>query len=252
MTAAPIVLITRPQPDADAFAQAVELLGAQPVVAPLLVVRAQPMAVLPDARWQAVLLTSRHAAPALQVLGIDTEIPVFTVGDATREAVRLVAGGRETVDSRATARALLQGVRTDCYPEGGPILYLRGREISTDIAGILREEGFSVEERVTYAAETTGIPQALRDVLAQEQKVLAPFFSARTAEVFRDIIRQLDKKEALRQWQALCISPAVAEALDSLPFASVTVARSPDQAGILRLVEAHLTDYIRTDSVSVQ
>lgn len=127
------LLITRPQPGADATAAAVNALGHQPVVQPLLATEAVAWAI-PDALPDAVLLTSaasvRHAGDAAAAL---LHLPAHAVGGATAAAAR-AAGWRDVREGPGTVQALLDGLapsrllhlagadRTDAQPPAGVVV----------------------------------------------------------------------------------------------------------------------------------
>src|SRR4051794_23634043 len=78
------VLVTRPEPDASATARRVAALGWEPVVAPVL--RIIGGAVSCRTRFDAILVTSRNAIPALPEWY--RHLPLLTVGSATASRAR--------------------------------------------------------------------------------------------------------------------------------------------------------------------
>ena len=85
----PTLLLTRPQKDAQAFAQ--EVLSHQPaaqiLISPVLTIT--PIGTLPDlSAYAAVVFTSRHAVACFAHAPIPKKMTCFAVGEATAEAAK--------------------------------------------------------------------------------------------------------------------------------------------------------------------
>ena len=152
------VLVLRPQPGADETAARALGLGLEPVVAPLFTVAPVPWQP-PDARlFDAVLLTSAHAARHARAPAL-FDLPCYAVGEATAAAAaaagfRNVAAG--TADGAAVAAAMARaGVARALHLCGHDHLRVGHPRIA-------------FERRVVYAAEAVealprGAAAALRD-----------------------------------------------------------------------------------------
>jgi uroporphyrinogen-III synthase len=168
--AAPMrLLITRPQPGADATAATLAALGHQPVVQPLLATEAADWA-LPATPPDAVLITSaasvRHAGAAAAAL---MGLPAHAVGGATAAAAR-AAGWRAVREGPGNVQALLDGLppcrllhlagadRTDAQPPAGVVVdiatvyraVLKPLAALPDVAGVLL---YSARTARHFAAE---------------------------------------------------------------------------------------------------
>src|SRR5262249_41001981 len=132
--------ITRARPGADATAARLRTLRIEPVVEPLLEVRALPPAPIDLSGASAIVFTSANAVAAFADRSPERALRVFAVGDATAKAARearfktvLSADG----DVAALASALAQRRRELT----GPIVYPAAAEPAQDLAGALAEVG---------------------------------------------------------------------------------------------------------------
>jgi uroporphyrinogen-III synthase len=87
---------------------------------------------------------------------------------------------------------------------------------------------------ILYAAEAaTALSPAVRERLAAGEIDAVLFFSPRTARTFVNLIRNANMTQACRAIDAVCLSPAVAEAASGVAWRAVHVAASPDQAAMM-------------------
>lgn len=164
------VLITRPQPGADAFAAA--LAGLPTVISPLMEIKPVPAA-LPES--DVVIITSSHAIPAVAPGTL-----CYCVGEATTAAAR--AAGLEAIMAGSTAQAVARRVISD-RPRG-QILYARGRHVAFDMVAALRADGLSARDAVIYDQVDVPLTADAQALLAQPEPVIVPLFSARSAQLF--------------------------------------------------------------------
>jgi uroporphyrinogen-III synthase len=244
----PGVLVTRPEPGAAETARRLVALGFQPVLAPALVLASRPVR-LPDA--QALLLTSRAAARALPIPGaiggglapaLRADLPVLAVGEATAAEAR--ARGFIAVAAAAGDAAALAAAAAERFdPAAGPLLLAVGAGYGQPLAAALRARGFRVVRRIAYAARPApALPEAAATALREGAVVAALFFSRRSAECAISLFQAGGLAASAARMQALAISLPVAEAarrsLAPLLWATIRVARRPDQDSLLDLLVA--------------
>ncbi|MBR0662577.1 uroporphyrinogen-III synthase [Neoroseomonas oryzicola] len=220
----PGVLVTRPEPGAAETAAAVAALGWTPVLAPALLLRPCAPARLPAA--QALLLPSRAAARALDPVAM----PVLAVGEGTAAEAR-ARGFTDVIaaEGEAATLAILAAARLD--PARGPLLLAVGRGYSVDLAAALRARGFRVLRRVTYeAVPAPALPAEAESALRTGQVDAALFTSPRGVRITLGLLRRAGLADAARAIRALAISPRIAEALKSLPWAEIAITSRPDPA----------------------
>lgn len=247
---APLVLVTRPQPDAARTAEDVRRHGHEPLVDPLMRVSDLP-ADLPalfqtGTPPQAWLATSANGAAALArhltagghpLAGI----PLYAVGSRTAAAAR-AAGFTPVYDADGAVADLASLVAARTRPAAGPLIHAAGEEVAGDLAGALAAHGHSVRrlplyEMVPAPALAGKTVTALRTGMVG--RVL--LFSPRSARTFVSLATQAGVLDTMAGVTALCLSAAVARALNETPcgpvgFADVRWADRPRAAALLDLL----------------
>lgn len=233
------VLLTRPRPDAEAFAEALAARGHEALIEPLLeITLAAPSALPPELdAFQALLITSANGLRAFAALTERRDLPVFAVGPASAEAA--TAAGFARVESAAgDVEALAHMVRARLSPKDGVLLHAAGTVQAGDLKGELEAAGFTVTRAVLYTAEAaTRLSDAARAALRAGRVDAVALFSPRTAETFVALLREAGLAEATRPLRALCLSAAVAAKLEGLGWAAVEVAARPENEALLALLD---------------
>jgi uroporphyrinogen-III synthase len=226
------VLITRPEREATALAQALGARGHSPVIAPLF--RLQVLHPPADfaaslADCQAVLITSANGARALAEASEQRSKPIFAVGDTTAATAEGLGFGTVTSASGDSA-SLSDLVRQRLDPANGPLLHVSG----ADVVGELATEGFETRRVVLYEArEAEALPDSARAALEARALDVATFFSPRASEAFVRLVTQARLADTCRSIAAIAISPAAAQPLAGLPFARTVAAERPTRQAVL-------------------
>ena len=156
------MLITRPEPDAQATQERLAALEIEADIAPLMTRQTLPAHLPPAEGFSALALTSSNALRALSELNATTELvdkPVYAVGDRTAHEARQlgfnhVVAADGTLDSLVTTIAL---ARLD-----GPVFYPAGRHLSGDLAHALAPHGLMVVTTPVYEmVAETALPTAM-------------------------------------------------------------------------------------------
>ena len=235
-----LLLVTRPEPDAERTASALRAQGHAVTIASLL--RIEPLA---DAKigagpWSAIVVTSANAARAIAAHPRFTELlalPVLAVGQGTANAMREV-GFDDVISGDGDVGDLARLAASRLRP-GAPLLYLAGADRSGDLAGVLGVQNFMVRVVVIYRAVAADILPAVtaRAIAAGIDGVL--HFSRRSAEAFVRVARDSGLvEEALKQPVHFCLSARVAEPLMLAGAANIRIAREPAEAALLTLIPA--------------
>lgn len=244
---APVLLITRPQPDADRTAAHLGAFGIESVVAPLLEARATAFD-LPDlSRFGATAATSANAVRFLGARDGFAPLlprPFYAVGDATgREAEE--AGFSDVRSARGTLRDLARLIANN-KPQG-PVFYPAAHHQSGDLAGLLASAGVAVETRVLYEmVPVARLPAGILKRLMDGEIAAALFYSRRTAEVFAALCKGRDFDPVRARLEALCISESCAEPLIQNRFLRISLADDPDGAAMETLALAFAREQIRS------
>jgi uroporphyrinogen-III synthase len=231
-----MVLITRPQPQADETARRIAAMGLVPLVAPMLEVAAVAVPWPPPETIQAILITSSNALLA-ELCALGPDIPLLAVGDAT--AARAHRAGHRRVYSAAGDAAALKNLATQlCAIDGGTLLLASGHGQGHGLAAVLRQHGFAVAHHEVYrAAPVAEIPADTRAALQSGAVQAALFFSAETARVFVELAVSAGLRDATAHVDALAISPSTASALAPLPWRRFRVAVQPNQNDLMALLQ---------------
>ena len=120
---------------------------------------------------------------------------------------------------------------------GGHLLHIAGRDIAGDLTALLPE--FQVERVVLYRAQVAqALPEVLRRVLVDGVADAALFYSPRTAATFARLVDSAGLVHHCATILAICLSAAVADALQALTFLDIRVAARPDQDSLLAVLDA--------------
>ena len=238
-----MLLITRPQPEADALQQRLHAINIACLVQPLLDIRFLD-AELPATPPQALLATSANGVRALVRVthgarhGHDPRriAPLLAIGAATARQARQ-AGFAPVWSANGDAESLLALAERHCRKQAGELLHLCGRHVAVDIAGQLRQRGFSARRLVLYeAVAATSLDAAVADALRHERIDGVLLYSRRTAQVWEALLHAAGLQEHCRAMTAYCLAPSAAEAADALPFRRIVSAPRPDEEALLALL----------------
>lgn len=220
----PLVLITRPQPEADEFARAVRALGYDTLCEPLLEIRNFPVNC--EGEYVAVLATSPQALNA----DLPKEIPLFVMGQASVEKARQL--GFKTIFSADGDFTRFVALVAGNVPAGSHVLYLRGDVTRHDMKAALM--GYEISDQIAYRAEAGhGLSLAAREALAQGCVHVVTLFSPRTAGLFQNFVQKEGLTEKMAGISLLCLSPAVLDSCDAFAWARTGVAPAVDSEGML-------------------
>lgn len=214
------------------------------MVVPLLDIEIAMPAIPNMKQIQAILFTSRQApapfAKECREKGFDpSTMNVLAVGTATADAAREAGFGTIT-PAAGNATALTKQAKQLFDRKKGPLLYVRGNEISSDIAQILAGDGLIVENFILYQSSmASALPKEAIDAMFVGEIGYVMLYSARTAETLVNLIKQHRMGSACPQIIAICMSQQIAEAARGVQWKSVRVSTAAtEEAMIADLDEA--------------
>ncbi len=232
------IVLTRPQDDSERTAAALRARGHEVLVAPLLRVE------LVDAKlrsnWGGVLITSANAAAAIATHPARDgliKLPVFAVGKRSADAARQV-GFTDITTAGGDVRDLLRIVSARRADAHAPLLYLAGEDRAGDLIGDLAVRGIAAELAVIYRAAAAPFSPALIAALDAKQVDAVLHFSRRSAESYIAGAATGGMPSLALAVRHFCLSEQVAEPLRAAGAPDVAVARRPDEAALLELLEA--------------
>ena len=217
------LVFTRPQEDSERSAIALRARGHDVLVAPLMRVETIKPALRPH--WGAIVITSANAAAAIASHPVHAQLvklPVYAVGKRSADAAR-TAGFTDVTSAGGDLRDLLRIVAAHRPDAAAPLLYLAGEDRAGDLIGDLAVHGIAAELAVVYRAVTAPFPDELIAALKAG-----------------DVDGATKAGIALQTFgiRHFCLSEQIAAPLKAAGATEVAIARRPDEAALLALVEA--------------
>ncbi len=235
------LLVTRPEPDASAFAAELRALGHEPVLQPLLEFRTLDFNFAPLRAAGAIVVTSGNSVRALKERGGIEAIaqkPLYCVGEQT--AKRALSAGFRTVLAIGDTGEELAGKIVAAGRKDAPLCHVMGEHMAFDIAGALLREGFSVETVTVYSmdacAEFLPSVDAMLRTGAIDGVIL---MSPRTAEIYVSLCHMRPYLDCAKTLSYFCLSGNVAAKLASLQPDRVLISRKPGKKALLDLLCAN-------------
>ena len=226
MTVAPSqhVLITRPEPDASAFAAMCAANGMSPILAPLMEIEIKRRPADLEGVG-ALAFTSANGVRAFAANSTIRKQIVFAVGRATADAARK-EGFAEIRIAAGDVAALARTIADARAEIDGAVLHVAGSDRAGDLIAALDGHGVPAQRAVLYKARAVDVlPLAARTALEARPPVQwAALFSPRTAALFVSLVRDAGLEDRLGGVRAACLSAAVADAAREVVWGSRDVA----------------------------
>lgn len=240
-----IILITRPQPQASRDALFFKENGIAAHCNPMLFYKDVDFDVPPLEGMKALIATSARALNNWSKSAQNYSMPIYCVGDQTAHAARNM-GHNDVRSASGDAKDLCALILNDLSPNSR-LLYIRGRDISADIASALKGRGMNCSEVITYEAQLAESlsPETL-DLLQNGRIAATALYSVRSAENFARIVRVHKGDNALKRIKLLCISDAVIKCVRSLETGEILKPDRPDGDDLRALSVQIMTDINRT------
>ncbi|MGI3169814.1 uroporphyrinogen-III synthase [Pseudooceanicola sp. C21-150M6] len=223
----PVILITRPQPDAGETAAILEAqLDVPVIVSPLLGL--EVLGPLPaTSADDRLIFTSANGVRAWTQLN-GPRRSAICVGATTAAFAR--ASGLEAEARGGTADRLVQAILAD--PPTGRLLHIRGEIAQGAVAQTLSRHGMDAEEQVLYRMQAQAFSAEARSVTQGAAPVIVPLYSSRSAELFAKAWG-LPAPGAAPLY-LVCMSATVEAATAPLHAQRSVISSTPDRAGMLR------------------
>ncbi len=225
------VVLTRPFEYSVRFAKL--LPGCDVVIEPVLqIVKFYPDSISSP---NIIVLTSANAVHCLHKISDLEAKRFFCVGRATADA--LIDQGVSQNQIKCIASTSSELCSMFKGGSGDRILYLRGKDVSFDLSGVLRKAGFVVTEEIVYeACMLEEFSSSFIAKLRSSDIDAVAFFSKRSAEAFVSLARQSNIFGELKTIRALCISASVLESVDMFFNEESAASETPDSLGMVNLI----------------
>lgn len=231
------ILLTRAEEDGRRSAARLSALGHRPLGVPLQTIRRTTEAA-PAGPFDAVVVTSAHAVPALRSLRESlSRIPALAVGARTAEA--LTEAGVTDVRVAAGDAVSLADLARRTLPEGSRLLQVAGRHRKPEPERSLRRAGFELSIWTAYeAAAAQRLPEALAQALRSGEIDAVLHYSRRSAEILIGLTEAAGLADALREPVQVCLSEDVAAPLLAFEARRVIVAAEPSERALFDALSA--------------
>lgn len=231
------ILVTRPMPDADETAAALQRMGYAVLIDP--VMQIERLAWTPP-DWNQVcglIITSGNAVESIATQENIKHIPIFAVG--ARTAARLQQKGFSNIMGLGEQSADLPGLIAErLQADGGRqekcLLHLTAPHTQDGFYEMLYRIGFRVESRLGYRAVASKALK-METLTAWKNGALDAvlFYSPRSAVLFHALLHHHALPQRKMPFRAICLSKAVALSCEERWWEEVAVAASPTQAAML-------------------
>ena len=221
----PTLIVTRPTPQGEAFAQAVLAQWDQPlqvVLSPLITI--DPVPVLADmSDLKGVIFSSINGVAAAERLDLPTNIPAWCVGQKTGALAR--QAGFDTSVGAGDVDALAQLIIEQS--PNGQIAHIRGRHTRGDMSGRLARAGIGCIDVVAYDQVACALTNSARTILKGKGSVVFPLFSPRTATILGS------EGSFSAPTYLVMMSDAVRDAAGNLTAKELIIAARPDEKAMV-------------------
>lgn len=227
------IIITRPEPDASAFADAARAAGLTPIVSPVMRIAFGAAPPVLDGVG-ALAFTSANGVRAYRASGAAASLPAFAVGGLTAlEAER--AGFSDLTLAGGDVERLAAVIVAARGRFAGRVLHVAGTDRAGDLVGALKAAGIDAETAVLYRAEATDrlAEEAAAALAAEPPAEAVALFSPRSARLFIELVRQAGLEAQLERVVAACLSEAVAKAAAETAWGRVLVADARSGSSLL-------------------
>ncbi len=231
------LLLVRPYKQSVEFAAAVQAhIGQDIAIVPSPILDIEPVGALPDCLGAfAMVFTSANAVTTFAAGNPDRRLRAFCVGATTARAA--THAGFRAISADGDLTELLE-LLTASHMEGdGPYVYLRGQNVSSDLAELLQERGVPVQEAVIYRQVERPLTDKAREVL-DSRRVIVPLFSHNSAQIFARQAGVLDPDRI----SLVCMSRAVAEPLRDCQQDQLVFANHPSRSGMIKAIADLISD----------
>jgi len=233
------ILVTRPEAGAAELEAALQALGHEVTVEPLLTIETMAIDAAVLAGAGGVIATSRNGLRALAqsaALAQAVKLPIFTVGPATAGLAREL-GFQRIIAGDGSASDLVPLILASEACANRPLVHVAGEELAFDLAAELGGRGIEVRKVSAYrAVPAPSLSPGTMQAIAGGTLDAVILMSPRTATIFAALAGKAGLNEPAGRLAYVCLSANVAAALRGLAPADVNIAVRPNFPAILDAV----------------
>jgi uroporphyrinogen-III synthase len=219
------ILITRPKDVALTLAGKLKALGHHVLMDPLLKVTPTTPILPPLDAFQGVVTTSQQAIRCLADLTDQRDFLLWCVGKESEQVASQL--GFQNIQSAGGSAARLLCALEKTIPVGSlPLLHASGDVIRLDLVRLLREKGIAAHRITLYKTEeATALSHETHQAILADTLDIILFYSPRTARIFQRLCQASHLQGKCVRITAGCLSPAIAQEIESLPWKDIRVAK---------------------------
>lgn len=228
-------VLTRPIEDSKRIKQSLENQGYKVIVNPLLEIKYKTNIFNPD-EYEVLIFTSRHSIRYLEEKNIFLKNKIICACGKSTFLEAKKFGTENTYILYSNVSELEENFANINGIKEKKVLYLRGREITSDITSIFRDNGINIDDEIVYEANAINeFNNELINELDGGQNLAFLFYSIRTAQVYLQSMEKYNLSNKTSIIIAYCISKNVADFLTKFGI-ETKYARDTSDAAILQLI----------------
>ena len=229
-------LLIRPIEESNALANTLINMGHKAIIDPVLTITPEAHTNIALSPYQALIFTSAAAVKIFQQKYGAVNLKVFTVGQKTALEAKK-HGFKEVLNADGDVKKLAKLIKTTLDPHQGPLLYLSADHIAKDINHLLHKDGYQIERAIIYRAEAkTELNEQSKNALKSNKIDYIPFYSARSALIFKEMVVKSNIVDTLNHVTALNLSLNVERQVSDLPWKKVITASHPKERELFNLI----------------
>jgi len=239
-TAKKLIIVTRPDEDAEIFSANLQEMGFQThhfpalKILPLIEAELEVKEILKQGASKGILITSRNALHALP----QTLLPLHLVGNQTAEAVKKMGMGEAIRYRGESAEMMIQHLR-QTMEHGTPLLYLRGRDVTKDLRAALPQ--LNIHPVIAYEAKAAEImPELTQSILHDRRADAITFFSLRSLTSVDQLLDKAGLRSIRDELTAFCFSASIAERARELGWKRIESCATPSTEAMVQQIQMML------------
>ncbi len=147
----------------------------------------------PQQLYSGYVFTSENAILSLLSKGVNLgRVNVYCVGNQTR--AQAIIAGYNVIQTFNRVEEMVIGLEKSEFPD--KLFYFRGEHVSQDLKTVLGNKGIEVEELIVYNQRECPLAKEALTLLS-EKPCLIPLYSARTARLFSNEVKEIPAKGQL-------------------------------------------------------
>jgi len=234
------ILLTRPLDQSEQLALILRSNGLDVEICPMMTVHKYSEGSLPDAPFQAIILTSANSLRFSDLSAYKKDTLVLTVGDKTAKEAQHI-GFKNVISACGNLEKLSDIIKELLKPQNGPLLYIRGKHIAGPLYEDLNSAGFEVIEQVVYEMRPVRVlDKKIAKLILNGDIDFIPFYSQRSAFIFKELIERAKLEKSLKLITALAISPNVSHTIVGMPWKNILISDQPTQSDLFKLIAIDL------------